>query len=96
MQSYKSIIAENKILVLSTNRDFFEILKGMTLCRHRPKPTAHPRYCASVIWIGPFPLLSFSALLASLEGPRSWKTGPRIHEWNIIFWFSAGMGMPKL
>ncbi len=30
MQSYKSIIAENTILVLSTGSDLFKYLKGMT------------------------------------------------------------------
>jgi membrane protease subunit HflC len=29
MQSYKSIIAENTTLVLSTNSDLFKFLKGM-------------------------------------------------------------------
>jgi membrane protease subunit HflC len=30
MQSYKSIIAENTTLVLSTDSDLFKFLKGMT------------------------------------------------------------------
>jgi membrane protease subunit HflC len=30
MQSYKSIIAENTTLVLSTGSDLFKFLKGMT------------------------------------------------------------------
>jgi len=30
MQSYKSIIAENTMLVLSTDSDLFKFLKGMT------------------------------------------------------------------
>jgi modulator of FtsH protease HflC len=30
MQSYKSIIAENTTLVLSTNSDLFKFLKGMS------------------------------------------------------------------
>ena len=31
MQAYKSIIAENTTLVLSTNSDLFKFLKGMTV-----------------------------------------------------------------
>jgi membrane protease subunit HflC len=38
MQSYKSIIAENTILVLSTGSDLFKFLKGMTPDGDVPAP----------------------------------------------------------